>query len=309
MGEGKVLSNASCSVVICTRNRPEQLDSCVRAVLRQCYSPFNVLIIDNASKDSQSFEVAARHDVRCILEPKVGCSSARNLGARESSADIVVYIDDDAMPEDGWLEGLCIEFRDPRVMGVAGRILPSAPHTEGARMCVAMGILDGGSERLVFDRDIPQWFDRARTGIGGGANMAIRRSAFSVWRGFEPCLGLGAILKGGDEDYAFITLIKSGYRIVYTPSAVVRHPFPETGVELRRKHLETLAISAAFLAFLFAQEPDCRTAILKHLLRRLPRSHRRSYRRAPAQAVRLAPLLARGIGGYRGFCAVRSPGA
>src|SRR6266851_10486745 len=134
-----------CSVVICTRNRPQQLDSCLAAVLKQNHPRFEVLVVDNGSDHSCSFEVAARHRVRCVSEPRVGVSHARNLGARESNAKIVAFIDDDAVPEARWLEGLCAEFCDPCVMGVVGRILPLRVDTEGARLCLEMGILDGGT--------------------------------------------------------------------------------------------------------------------------------------------------------------------
>ena len=279
----------SCSVVICTRNRPEQLDACVAAVLAQRYPSFDVLIVDNASDDRRSFEVAARYGVRCVSEPAVGLSHARNRGARESAtSEVVAYIDDDAVPEAEWLQCLCAEFADPRVMCVVGRILPLEPETEGSRMCVAMGILDGGPRPFAVDNDHRDWFDAMRSGLRGAANMAVSREAFSLWPGFDPRLGLGTVLRGGEEDYAYLSLIRRGYRVAYTPSAVVRHPFPQTVVELRVVHLNTLATSVAMLAFMFTKERNLRPAIVLHSLRRVPRGQRRSFRRAPAEARRLA---------------------
>lgn len=259
------------------------------AVLAQQYPRFEVLIVDNGSRDARASEVAARYGVQYVGEPDGGLSRARNRGAREAPpTGVVAYIDDDAIPEAGWLEGLCAEFTDPRVMAVTGRILPIRLDTEGARMCAAMGVLDGGPRRIAVDRDTVHWFDLLREGLGGGANMAVRSRAFAVWPGFDPRLGLGGALRAGEEDYALFSLVKRGHRVVYTPSAVVRHPFPATAAELRAMHLRTLTTGAAYLAFLFAQEPECRHAIGQHLLRRLPRSRRRSFSRAPAEARRLA---------------------
>ena len=295
----------SCTVVVCTRHRPKQLSICLSAVLRQCHPQFDVLVVDNSPSDPQTAEVAESQGVRRVAEPRCGLSYARNRGAREATGDIVVYIDDDAVPEPGWLQGLSTEFRDSRVFGVVGRILPMNADSEGTRICAAMGLIDGGPERRVIDGDLADWFERLRDGIGIGANMAIRRAAFSVWPGFDPHLGLGAILKGGEEDYAFISLIKRGYRIVYTPSAMVRHPFPETAAELRSRHLETLAASVGFLAFLFAREADLRLTILRHLCRRLPQRNRRSYRPAPAQTWRLGSFWREVLAGVQGlglFC-------
>ena len=258
-------------------------------------------MVDNSPSDPRTLKVAEFHRVRCVAEPRIGLSYARNRGAHEATGDIVVYIDDDALPQPGWLQGLSAEFGDSRVFGVVGRILPLETNSEGARMCLAMGLLDGGPERIVIDQDTPHWFDQMRRGITGGANMAIRQAAFSVWQGFDPRLGLGTILKAGEEDYAFLSLIKRGYRVVYTPNAIVRHPFPETIEALRKKHLDTLAASVGFLSFLFAREPGLRAAILSHLLRHLPRGHRRSYRRAPAEARRLASSWREALAGMVGL--------
>lgn len=281
----------SCCVVICTRDRPEQLGRCLQAVLAQCYPQFDVLVVDNASRNARTREVAEEHGVRCVTEPRVGLSVARNRGATETGgAEILVYVDDDALPEPGWLAKLSAEFIDSQVMAVCGRILPTDPNTEGGRMCAAMGLLDGGPQRLVVDRDVPNWFDLMRSGLTGGANVAVRRSAFLVWSGFDGRLGLGTVLGSAEEDYAFFSLIRLGYRVVYTPHAVVRHPFPATAAALQKNHLATITAGVAYVGFLLAQEPECRAAIGRHLVSRLPRSRRRSHRRAPAEARRLASL-------------------
>jgi glycosyltransferase involved in cell wall biosynthesis len=301
LGATELHTRLTCTVVICTRNRAEQLDTCIAAVLAQRHARFDILIVDNASTDPSTERIAATHGVRCVREEAIGLSKARNRGALESSTDIVAYIDDDAVAEAGWLENLCAEFEDPLVMGVSGGILPLRPNTEGSRLCLQLGILDGGSERLMIDRESDNWFDRLRAGVTSGANMAIRRDAFRSWNGFDPRLGLGAVLPAGEEDYAFLCLVKRGYRIIYTPNAVVRHPFPDTLTDVRRRHLRTLTTSAALLAFFFVREPDCRGVILRHLLHRLERKHRRSYSRAPQQARKLAPIWCEALAGLRGL--------
>jgi GT2 family glycosyltransferase len=289
------------SVIVCTRDRPEQLDNCLTALSRQRGSDFEVVVIDNSPSDSRARGVAAKHGVRCVEESRTGVSYARNRGAAEAQGDILAYLDDDAVPEEEWLESLCAQFDDPQVMAVVGRIIPLAPDTEGARMCGAMSILDRGLQRRVVDLDSPDWFDELRSSVGIGANMAIRRTAFAVWPGFDPRLGRGSIMHGGEEDYAFLSLIKLGYRIVYAPAAVVRHPCPATLTKLRAWHLATLAGSFGFLAFLFSEEPDCRGLLLRHLLRRLPRSRRRSFQRAPHEARQLAPIWCEALAGIKGL--------
>src|SRR5579871_4963114 len=87
------------SVIVCTRDRPEELNRCLCGIMRQGYPEFEVLVIDNAPRDNRTFEVAERWGVRYAVEPVPGLSRARNSGARLSQGEILAYIDDDAVPE------------------------------------------------------------------------------------------------------------------------------------------------------------------------------------------------------------------
>jgi cellulose synthase/poly-beta-1,6-N-acetylglucosamine synthase-like glycosyltransferase len=83
-----------------------------------------VLVVDSAPKQSNVETYVLQCGVRYVLEPAPGISRARNHAARLCTTDIVVYIDDDAVPEPGWLEPLLKEFSDPQVVLAAGRVLP-----------------------------------------------------------------------------------------------------------------------------------------------------------------------------------------
>jgi hypothetical protein len=47
----------TCSVVVCTRDRPTQLDQCLEAVARLVYPRFDVLVVDNAPGNARTREV------------------------------------------------------------------------------------------------------------------------------------------------------------------------------------------------------------------------------------------------------------
>jgi glycosyltransferase involved in cell wall biosynthesis len=303
-------SFAACSVVVCTRNRAVELDRCLRSLQRQDYSSFEIIVVDSASNDELTREVARRNGVRYVSEERPGLSRARNRGAREAKFEIIAYLDDDAEAQAGWLRALAEEFCDARVMAATGRILPQQTDSEGARIAVAMGILDRGSARKVVDCDMPDWIAMTLAGIGNGANMALRRDAFFIWSGFDTRLGLGAPIGGAEEDYAFLSLIKRGYRVVYTPAAIVSHPFPETLALLRRRHLLTIASSSGAFAFMLLHERRHRWEILRYIIAHVRRSGRGVYRRSPEAAASLAPAwreaLAAGAGlGRFAGCALR----
>src|SRR5262245_13787927 len=255
-----------CTVVICTRDRPELLDRCLAAVARLAYPRYDVLVVDNAPSDDRTRLVAARRGAEYVLEPVQGLSRARNCGAHASSSEIVAYLDDDSLPEPGWLDHLAIEFRDPDVMAVTGRIVAVDDPVESDWLRAWWQGLDCGAERRAVDRSEPAWFELANFGgIGDGGNMAFRGRAFDIWPGFHERLGRGALVSGGEEHHAFFSLIARGYRVVYTPSARVRHPYPTTLDAYRERALRDRCASSGYMTLLFAEEPAYRGAVVRYV--------------------------------------------
>src|SRR6266542_3187565 len=154
MGEGKT---GDCTVVVCTRDRPEELERCLAALAKLDFPSYCILVVDNAPKDDRTREIATRHGVSHVHEPVGGLSRARNRGARASETEIVAYIDDDAIPEPGWLSGLVAEFEDPSVMAVTGRIRPTALDTEAQQLFELLGGFGSHEVRRVVDKTTPAW--------------------------------------------------------------------------------------------------------------------------------------------------------
>src|SRR5690348_12347934 len=87
----------SCSVVICTRDRPRYLERCLNALGALDYPCFEIVVVDNAPSDGRTRDLAQRRQARYVVEPTPGLSRARNRGALESTGEIVAYLDDDAI--------------------------------------------------------------------------------------------------------------------------------------------------------------------------------------------------------------------
>ncbi len=224
-----------------------------------------------------------------MVEPIAGVSRSRNRAAHLCRSEIVAYLDDDAVPEPGWLAAVVREFQDSQVMAVSGRILSLRVETEGEKLFAAMGGFDHGAQRRVVDRQTPHWFELANFGGLGDGNMAFRRWAFDCWPGFHLSLGRGAILILGEEHHAFFSLIAAGYRAVYTPEAVIRHPYPKTVEQIRDRHLTQAISSMAYLTLMFAEQPAYRWATVKYALSGL--LGRRRKWRCHSTATAVAPRL------------------
>jgi GT2 family glycosyltransferase len=276
-------------VVLCTRNRPRELEGCLQALDRLHYPGVRILVVENGPPDGETRAVAERHGARYLNSLRYGLSRARNDGARACTTDLVAFTDDDARPHPEWLNILAREFADPRVMAAAGEVLP--PSADSGADSSRKNVTAAGAppavcdKRLVVDMDTPHWFSLANFGgIGDGSNMCFRRSVFESWVGFDERLGRGAPLSSAEEHLAFFQLILAGHRCTHAPEAIVWHHRPQTPDEWRRFQLGNLTDAVAYAALLWSEYPQTRRLLLRHLWNRISRrgSRRPPYARGAA---------------------------
>ncbi len=218
-------SSPAASVIVCTRNRSTLLDGACRAVLEQRLPgrPWELVLIDNQSTDD-TWEVAQRlaaefpTKVRTYQEQELGLSAARNAGLRLARGDVLVFLDDDAFPEPGWLQAIVETLGEPGVDCVGGPVDPvfrgELPDWFLGRYLPYLSAWDLGDRRrgLVYD-EYPR-----------GANLAFRRQALD--RAGEFCTALGRKgdnLVSCEEIELCLRIERLGGTIVYEPAARVRH--------------------------------------------------------------------------------------
>ena len=86
------------SVIIPTYNRAKELKRSVESVLAQTYDNFELIIVDDGSKDNTQEVIASIPDerIRYIkLEQNRGAAGARNEGVRASKCDLIAFQDSD----------------------------------------------------------------------------------------------------------------------------------------------------------------------------------------------------------------------
>lgn len=294
----------SCSVVICAHTMDRWADICdaVRSVQTQDAPAEQIILVidqnrelfERCKSDLSGIEVIENHEAK-------GLSGARNSGVAASNADIVAFLDDDAVAKPGWLKAMVRSFEDPFVLGVGA---VATPRWLGVR---------------------PRWFpdeflwivgcafrgiDTEAVRNGLGCAMGMRRSIFARVGGFDIRLGrTGSGLPISCEETEFslrAARAVPGAKFVYAPGAVVEHKVPVERLTFRYYVLRCFAegVSKARVARLSGAESLAteRTYVLRTLLRAVARGLADSAFRldawAGARAIAIVAGLASTVAGY-----------
>ena len=133
------------SIVICTRNRTDDLRRCLDSLLKLGTPGGEIIVVDNAPSDSSTARLASNYPVRYVREDRIGLNWARSRGARAATGDIVIYTDDDVVLDPHWVSAILGPLSKASLLrsrlisgnGFPRRILPvSRPHPSGLQTTV-----------------------------------------------------------------------------------------------------------------------------------------------------------------------------
>ena len=221
------MTPVSMSVVICayTRDRWDHLQAAVQSVFTQDHRATEIaVVIDYCPQlEAMAAEAFAPHGVRVISNAaKQGLSGARNTGILQATGDVLVFLDDDAVAQPGWLAAHARHHGDPDVLGVAGRVVPQWEDAAPAWFPPEFGWVVGCSY-------VGQPTATAEIRNPIGANMSFRRSVLEAVGGFSHSLGRVGTTPRGCEETELAIRAASAFpdgRILYDPDAVVHHHVP-----------------------------------------------------------------------------------
>lgn len=109
---------ADISLIICTRNRPLQLKSCLDSLSKLSRQPAEIIIVDNAPDNVDTKKIVDEYSqVKYILEETKGLDIARNTGWQHATSSIIAYTDDDVCLHKDWIQQIAIAFDHPRGTG------------------------------------------------------------------------------------------------------------------------------------------------------------------------------------------------
>ena len=108
------------SVVVCAYNAADTIEDCLTAIERLTYPNYEVIVINDGSRDRTSEIAHAHAQLRVIDIPNRGLSAARNVGLSLASGEIVAYTDADTRVDRDWLTFLVQPFLTSDVVASGG---------------------------------------------------------------------------------------------------------------------------------------------------------------------------------------------
>jgi cellulose synthase/poly-beta-1,6-N-acetylglucosamine synthase-like glycosyltransferase len=217
------------SLVICTRNRCQQLARCLESVGRIVFErPWELIIVDNGSVDETAsvvmkFVKNTTISMTYKLESKPGKSNALNTAIGMARGEIVAFTDDDCYPSPDFLDRVWSAFEDRSVGYITGRIVLHDPTDAPVTIYESTTSLTfpGGS------------FIGA--GPISGANIAFRRSVLVEIGGFDPFFGPGSSFQAVAEDLdAAGRASAMGWKGQYRPEVIIRHHHGRKAADIPR---------------------------------------------------------------------------
>lgn len=195
------------SVVVCAYNAASTIDECLTSLEGLTYPDFEVIVVNDGSRDATG-DIAKRHaGVRVIDVPNAGLSAARNVGLAAASGEVVAYTDADVRVDPDWLSYLVQPLLSSDVVGVGGpNVVP--PDDPWVAQCVARA--PGGPIHVMLDDRIAEHVP--------GCNMAFRRNALLAVDGFNP-----VYVRAGDDVDICWRLQAKKQEIGFAPAALVWH--------------------------------------------------------------------------------------
>ncbi|NTU59070.1 MAG: glycosyltransferase family 2 protein [Chlorobiaceae bacterium] len=208
------------------------LESCLDSLRQSLYKRLSVLVVDNGGRLSDLSGIETSYpEIDVIRLPvNAGYAGGCNEGLNRSSSKYVVFMNDDAVVDPGWLGPLVDEAeRDPLIGALQPKILSLKGRREGRRTFDYAGAAGGLMDRLGFPYCLGRTFSGREEDRGqyDKAREIFWASGVAMFASRELLVGLGGFETGFFMHMEEIDLCwrlrMSGHSVRSVPDSVVWH--------------------------------------------------------------------------------------
>jgi len=214
------------SLIIPTYNRQEIVFQTLQYIKQQSISGFEVVLVDQTESNDSNLnnfkDDGFKYKYLKIKE--TGLPNARNVGAENAKGEILIFIDDDSIPDSDLIQSYMNLFNDYEKdkFCIGGRIIEKNTTMFKENNSIVGGWITWYGKTL-------KNFDTVKSGEcewASGGNFGLTKDLFIEAGGFDPNFIGTAVLEDGDFGYA---VKKIGGRVYYYPEPVIEHLRIPTG--------------------------------------------------------------------------------
>ena len=210
------------SIIIPVFNKVELTSQCLTTLASLTTMPeYEVIVVDNDSTDGTAeFLASLSGDVRVIRnQENKGFAVACNQGAKAASGEFLLFLNNDTIPTEGWLNALVDEVeRHSDVAVVGSKLLYEDGTIQHAGVAFSRTMFGPYHIYQRLPADSPLVNRRREFQCVTAACMLVRREVFEQAGQFDEGF------KNGFEDVDLCLKIREqGWRIIYRPDSVVYH--------------------------------------------------------------------------------------
>ena len=213
------MANIEISVVIPSYNRRDSLGEMLKSLSSQTYAcgQFEAIVVVDGSSDGtweMLHEMRVPYALRPVYQEQSGPSAARNHGAHLAQGNVLLFLDDDLLPETQLIEEHAMMHKETPHAVVLGRFLP----VQGQN-----GAMKGGwnaSEDRLLKKHYGAMLQGKRPPAGRrlySGNFSVPREDFMAVGGFDQSL-----TRGEDVELGF-RLEEAGLHFHFNPRAAAVH--------------------------------------------------------------------------------------
>ena len=217
-----VPDDPSVSIVVLVLDDVGMVEDCLESLHRTIDSSWRaeVVVVANGTPLSRLQALQRHEDIVLVRsETNLGFAGGNNLGAGVARADLLIFLNDDAVVDPDWLDQLVLTARaDPQIGAVGSRIL-----FEDGGVQEAGAVIWGDGPTTAVGRGLPpgsREYMYVRDADYVSANgMLVTRQSWEEVGGFADVYHPAYY-----EDVDFcMALRRHGRRVVYEPRATLRH--------------------------------------------------------------------------------------
>ena len=274
-GSGRAVPTVS--VVVPTRGRPDQVRSCVEALVQLDYPPsaLQIVVVDDGGPPPDLSVGSGGADLVVVSQRNQGPATARNRGAKEAGGEILAFTDDDCRPQRDWLRHLVATLEEEPAAMAGGRVVNGLRRNLWAQ--ASQDLISYLYQAFPTSRSLRPFFTTN--------NVAVRRNAFLAIGGFDTGFPLPAaedrdLSERWARDVGPLRFLEDAvvdhfHRLDGRTFLRQHHGYGRGAVQLARRRRargagvptpEPLSFYLRMVAYSFRQDPGLRGAIVSGLV-------------------------------------------